>query len=471
MVTAAATEAAGTSRLADVGATKGTLLGADDASDMGVGTPNARSPSSPVTPGTPRTPSEDGEGPRLRQRFAMGAALGLGGAKHAQLCRDHWLPDKDASACMDDSCGVPFTLLNRRHHCRCCGDIFCNRCVSVRLMLDARTAVPTARVEHGVEGRVCFQCYERAIRGQASIVAEMRNLDLVPTHTVATSPITSQTTTTTTTTTGFDPPISRSTPSTPNEPASSPVAEDETAALLAATPTTPEQMRTVGADELRGLVTRYNRALRDQQRLTQEAEGAAEEAERGRRVVEGELALARAQVKRMGALWEELTNARRELEQTRTTSSGRGGSRTGLLAAAECSGDEDAEWSTRLVWHDATSDETSSSEGRSSDAVGDDLGVRDDDGNTRWRGGLVVADPALGTVTRVGHDRISSATSSFDDATGHSVFRVTYRDGSGWERRLTCRVDGVVAANRWARELGQRVLESEARGPAPFESL
>ena len=36
---------------------------------------------------------------------------------------------------------------------------------------------------------------------------------------------------------------------------------------------------------------------------------------------------------------------------------------------------------------------------------------------------------------------------------------------------MTCRVDGVVAANRWARELGQRVLESEARGPAPFESL
>ena len=81
-------------------------------------------------------------------------------------------------------------------------------------------------------------------------------------------------------------------------------------------------MRTVGADELRGLVTRYNRALRDQQRLTEEAKEAAEEAERGRRTVEGELALARAQVKRMGALWEELTNARRELERTRTTSVG-----------------------------------------------------------------------------------------------------------------------------------------------------
>ena len=415
----------------------------------------------------------------MRQRLAMGAALGLGGAKHAQLCRDHWLPDKDASACMDDSCGVPFTLLNRRHHCRCCGDIFCNRCVSVRLMLDARTAVPTARVEHGVEGRVCFRCYERAIRGQASVAAEMRNLDLVPTHTVATSPMTSQTSTTTTPASRRTSPHHSSTPSTPNASSTSPApAEDETAALLAATPTTPEQMRTVGADELRGLVTRYNRALRDQQRLTEEAKEAAEEAERGRRTVEGELALARAQVKRMGALWEELTNARRELERTRTTSSGQGGSRSGLLAAAECLGDEDAEWSTRLVWHDATTRETTIHETTASDAnpsrghlTRAPRDSHDGDPTRSWRGGLVVADPGLGTVTRVGHDVISSTASAFDDATGHSVFRVTYRDGSGWERRLTCRVDGVVAANRWARELGQRVLEREARGPAPSASL
>ena len=205
----------------------------------------------------------------MRQRFGpVGAALGrIGGGRDQQLCRNHWLPDKEASGCMDDSCGVPFTLLNRRHHCRCCGDIFCNRCVSVRLMLDARTAVPTARVEHGVEGRVCHQCYTRAIRGQASVAAEMRDVDLVPTHTVATSPL-------------FGPfnndeddDAQLSNPSTPNaQLCTSPKIgiASETAALLAATPTTPEQMRTCGADELRGLVARYNRALKDQARLMEE---------------------------------------------------------------------------------------------------------------------------------------------------------------------------------------------------------
>ena len=39
-----------------------------------------------------------------------------------------WLPDKFANACL--SCRVPFTFFNRRHHCRCCGYIFCGTCSS-----------------------------------------------------------------------------------------------------------------------------------------------------------------------------------------------------------------------------------------------------------------------------------------------------------------------------------------------------
>lgn len=467
-MTSAATDAAGPSWLANAGVTK-EPLGAADLFEAGVGTPNARSPGTPGSPGTPRTPSEDGEGPRLRQRFGpMGAALGrIGGGRDQQLCRNHWLPDKEASGCMDDSCGVPFTLLNRRHHCRCCGDIFCNRCVSVRLMLDARTAVPTARVEHGVEGRVCHQCYTRAIRGQASVAAEMRDVDLVPTHTVATSPL-------------FKPfndddddddDAQLSNPSTPNaQLCTSPKIgiASETAALLAATPTTPEQMRTCGADELRGLVARYNRALKDQARLTEEAHSAAEASERSRRAVEDELSLARAQVKRMGALWEELTNARRELEHTRggkqgssqsaprngamdrTLNAGSGARERkesgGMLAALACRGPDETSgstWSTRIVWHDV-----------------------DGDGCADGTGGLVIADPSLGTVTKVSHADTAAAEPVFDEATGHSGFIVTYRDQSGWDRRLECRVDGVVAANRWARELDQRVREHEARGPS-----
>jgi hypothetical protein len=206
----------------------------------------------------------------------------------------------------------------------------------------------------------------------------MRDVDLVPTHTVATSPL-------------FRPfndddddDAQLSNPSTPNaQLCTSPKIgiASETAALLAATPTTPEQMRTCGADELRGLVARYNRALKDQARLTEEAHSAAEASERSRRAVEDELSLARAQVKRMGALWEELTNARRELEHTRGGKQGSSqsaprngamhacgmnagsGARErkesgGLLASLACRGpDETSElWSTRIVWHDVDGD-------------------------------------------------------------------------------------------------------------------
>ena len=100
-------------------------------------------------------------------------------------------------------------------------------------------------------------------------------------------------------------------------------------------------------------------------------------------------------------------------------------------------------WSTRIVWHDV-----------------------DGDGCPDGTGGLVIADPILGTVTKVSHADTAAAEPVFDEATGHSGFIVTYRDQSGWDRRLECRVDGVVAANRWARELDQRVREHEARGPS-----
>ena len=116
-----------------------------------------------------------------------------------------------------------------------------------------------------------------------------------------------------------------------------------------------------------------------------------------------------------------------------------------MLAALACRGpDETSElWSTRIVWHDV-----------------------DGDGCADGTGGLVIADPSLGTVTRVSHADTAAAEPVFDEATGHSGFIVTYRDQSGWDRRLECRVDGVVAANRWARELDQRVREHEARGPS-----
>ncbi len=37
-----------------------------------------------------------------------------------------WIPDSMAPLCM--GCGAGFSLVKRRHHCRSCGRVFCQRC-------------------------------------------------------------------------------------------------------------------------------------------------------------------------------------------------------------------------------------------------------------------------------------------------------------------------------------------------------
>ncbi|XP_059488715.1 WD repeat and FYVE domain-containing protein 3 [Neocloeon triangulifer] len=39
---------------------------------------------------------------------------------------DHWLKDEGAESCV--GCGVKFSLYERRHHCRNCGQLFCSKC-------------------------------------------------------------------------------------------------------------------------------------------------------------------------------------------------------------------------------------------------------------------------------------------------------------------------------------------------------
>jgi len=67
--------------------------------------------------------------------------------------RSHWKPDSEAKACA--ACHRPFTFINRRHHCRRCGDIFCNQCASYTFRLDRNCKIDSK----GVLSRVCRSCY------------------------------------------------------------------------------------------------------------------------------------------------------------------------------------------------------------------------------------------------------------------------------------------------------------------------
>ncbi|KAJ6953437.1 protein FREE1-like [Populus alba x Populus x berolinensis] len=62
--------------------------------------------------------------------------------------KDHWVPDEAVSKCT--SCGTDFGAFVRRHHCRNCGDIFCDRCTHGRIALTAD--------ENAQPVRVCDRC-------------------------------------------------------------------------------------------------------------------------------------------------------------------------------------------------------------------------------------------------------------------------------------------------------------------------
>ena len=43
-----------------------------------------------------------------------------------ECSNSNWIPDKDAPKCR--KCRTAFTFCHRRHHCRYCGDVFCEPC-------------------------------------------------------------------------------------------------------------------------------------------------------------------------------------------------------------------------------------------------------------------------------------------------------------------------------------------------------
>eukprot|EP00727_Mastigamoeba_balamuthi_P000905 m51a1_g10811 putative pleckstrin domain-containing protein (629) ;mRNA; r:23957-28159 len=61
-----------------------------------------------------------------------------------------WQSDSDATECT--LCGVTFTLINRRHHCRMCGRVACGSCTQNKMR------VPSSDVKQ----RVCTACYAEA---------------------------------------------------------------------------------------------------------------------------------------------------------------------------------------------------------------------------------------------------------------------------------------------------------------------
>ncbi|KAH8658690.1 hypothetical protein BGZ60DRAFT_382820 [Tricladium varicosporioides] len=95
---------------------------------------------SPLTPPQSMHSSfDDLENARtLNRRSTDDGKLGLGciveaewssegfGKVTALPTRDHWKPDSESTICDEPTCTRYFTYFTRRHHCRRCGNIFCD---------------------------------------------------------------------------------------------------------------------------------------------------------------------------------------------------------------------------------------------------------------------------------------------------------------------------------------------------------
>lgn len=59
-----------------------------------------------------------------------------------------WIPDDQAPNCMD--CNAKFTFLNRKHHCRSCGNCICKNCFRMKIAIPGLGDTPQ---------NVCTKCY------------------------------------------------------------------------------------------------------------------------------------------------------------------------------------------------------------------------------------------------------------------------------------------------------------------------
>ncbi|OAE26350.1 hypothetical protein AXG93_4324s1170 [Marchantia polymorpha subsp. ruderalis] len=75
------------------------------------------------------------------------------------MSRDFWMPDRSCRLCYE--CEAPFTIFNRRHHCRLCGRVFCGKC-SFNTLPASVDGLQGVQSEEGDRVRVCNFCYNNS---------------------------------------------------------------------------------------------------------------------------------------------------------------------------------------------------------------------------------------------------------------------------------------------------------------------
>ncbi|OTB08620.1 hypothetical protein M426DRAFT_158538 [Hypoxylon sp. CI-4A] len=112
----------------------------------------------------------------------------------AQPTRQHWKPDPESSICDEPSCMRHFNYWTRRHHCRKCGNIFCDWHSAFDVPLD-QDANYNPR---GTPSRACSHCFSEfkqwrsRTNSQASSDDSSGHSQTVPTSPAVSTPIQGQ---------------------------------------------------------------------------------------------------------------------------------------------------------------------------------------------------------------------------------------------------------------------------------------
>ena len=73
----------------------------------------------------------------------------------------------DSSIITQCKCGLGFNLWNRKHHCRCCGEVFCYKCTEEQIVIP-KILLGYLQTEgwwkEGVPGRICQECKKRIFK-------------------------------------------------------------------------------------------------------------------------------------------------------------------------------------------------------------------------------------------------------------------------------------------------------------------
>jgi hypothetical protein len=73
-----------------------------------------------------------------------------------------WIDDGITDNC--NICTAQFSFFFRKHHCRCCGRIFCYKCSAYNIIIPEDFSLLHKKVKDNTANRVCKQCHDNIIR-------------------------------------------------------------------------------------------------------------------------------------------------------------------------------------------------------------------------------------------------------------------------------------------------------------------